>query len=315
MLPLTAFTSPIAEAGGPLQFLNEFVAQHSKELLGQRLTAFFEPKADISYSRKESLLVDDDQEHIFRLVDLGFGDDATTCGAPRLVTCLNLVDAILTDGFVTQADPLQIWKNPQTMTLDQLWMSYVKGHARSCTALAMAVILMDHFQDPSALQAAGGSSLLESLRAIRVRVNTIAPDVMAVAFRNALLAHRGSIRQAHDVLNWIQKLDKVSTATGQTAEDVLQRWNQQCPENAKITGNKRVCCLNIIKGIDGESRALLIEHASKYGSKIAFSDDAFASKKILPGHKPRLPVPRWNRWLTVTNDSFKLMLLHVIKKH
>ena len=82
MLPLTAFTSPIERAGGPMQFLS----QHSKELLGQRLMAFFEPKADISYSRKESLLVDDDQEHIFRLVDLGFGDDATTCGAPRLVT-------------------------------------------------------------------------------------------------------------------------------------------------------------------------------------------------------------------------------------
>lgn len=99
------------------------------------------------------------------------------------------------------------------MKLDKFWMSYAKGHARACTAPAMAVIVMDHFQDPSTLQAAGGSNLLESLRAIRVRVSAVAQDLTSVAFKNALLAHRGSIRQAHEVLNWIKKLAKVSAAT------------------------------------------------------------------------------------------------------
>ena len=319
MLTRIDFARPKEAAGGVLQLLEEHVRDHcqsSKENLASHLSAFFEPKLDISYTDKEHLQLDDDKEHIVRLVDLGFGQDATTCGAPRLHTSLNLLDAILTDGFVTQQDPLLIWKNPETLKLDKFWMSYVKGHARSCTALAVAVIVMDNFKDPSALHAAGGSNLLESLRAIRVRVNPVAPDMMSVAFRNALLAHRGSIRQAHDVLNWIQKLDKVSAATGQTAEDVLQRWNQQCPENAKVVGNKRLCCLNILKAMSGAARAVLIEHASKYGSNRAFTDDAFTSKKVLPGHKPRLQGnPKWTRWLTVTNDSLKLMLQHVIRKH
>ena len=94
-------------------------------------------------------------------------------------------------------------------------MSFVKGHARACTALAMALIVMDHFPDAAALTAVGGGNLLESLKAIRVRVAIVNQDLLAVAFKNALYAHRGSIRQPHDVLTWIQKLEKVSAAMGE----------------------------------------------------------------------------------------------------
>ena len=93
-------------------------------------------------------------------------------------------------------------------------MSYVKGHSRACTALAWSIILMDRFSDASALAAVGGGGLLESLKVIRVRVAIMAPDLMAVAFKNALMARRGAIRQAHDVLNLIQKLEKCLQALG-----------------------------------------------------------------------------------------------------
>ena len=105
------FARPIEAAGGVLQLLEEHVRDHcqsSKENLASHLSAFFEPKLDISYTDKEHLQLDDDKEHIVRLVDLGFGQDATTCGAPRLHTSLSLADATLTDGFVTQGDPLLI---------------------------------------------------------------------------------------------------------------------------------------------------------------------------------------------------------------
>ena len=201
------------------------------------------------------------------------------------------------------------------MQLDSFWMSFVKGHARACTALAMAVIIMDHFPDAAAFDAAGGGNILESLKIIRVRVAIVNQDLMAVAVKNALLAHRGSIRQAHDVLAWIQKLEKVSAATGQNPEDVLLKWNAQCPSDAKVGGNKRLCCMNILKGLDAKCRGLLIDHFSNFGAKGAFTDDAFVSKKILPGYKPRMSTPRWTRLLTVSHDSFLLMLRHVISKH
>ena len=315
MLQLPDFAGPITQAGGSMQFISACVEASSDDVLAARLASFFEPKPDLSYAKKDSLQMDDDKELLFRLVDLGYGDATTTKGQPRLHTCLQLIDSILTDGFVTQLDPILVWKNPQMMSQNVFWLSYVKGHSRACTALAMSIILMDRFSDASAVIAAGGGNLLESLKVIRVRVAIVAPDLMAVAFKNALLAHRGAIRQAHDVLNWIQKLEKVSASTGVTPDDVLSKWNSECPAEARVLGNKRVCCMHILRSINHDCRVVLLDHASKFGAKSAFTDDAFTSKRILPGHKPRLPSQRWCRWQTVTHDSFMLMLQHVIQKH
>eukprot|EP00959_Pyramimonas_sp_CCMP1952_P215959 4517072-Pyramimonas_sp.AAC.1 len=75
------------------------------------------------------------------------------------------------------------------------------------------------FGEVGKLSEAGGQRLLVNLRAVRVRCHEVAPDMMAVAFKNALLAHRGSIRKARDVLSWIQKLEKVSAATGWSEDE------------------------------------------------------------------------------------------------
>ena len=216
-----------------MQLVRNYVANASEDELARRLASFFEQKAHVKYSKKELLMMDDhDKEHIFRLQDLGYGSQATTKGPPRLHTCISLSDAIYTDGLVTQHDPLQIWKNPQTMEAEIFWTSFVKGHARACTALAMAIIVMEHFPTAAALEAVGGRNFLESFKTVRMRIAIVAPDLMAVAFKNALLAHRGSIRQAHDVLAWLQKLEKVSAATGLNAEDVLNKWNQNARKDA-----------------------------------------------------------------------------------
>ena len=154
--------------------------------------------------------MDDDKELRFRLTDLGFSDATTTKDQARLHTCLQLVESILTDGVITQMDPILMWKNTQTLSKLIFWQSYVKGHTRACTASTMAIIIMQRFSHPDQLFAVGGGGLLESLKVIRVRVAIVAPDLMAVAFKNALLAHSGSIRQAHDVLNWIANLESIS---------------------------------------------------------------------------------------------------------
>ena len=315
MLPLQEFLGPIERAGGSMQLVCDRIEKETEEVFAQRLAAFFEPKADLSYSSKENMQMEDDVEHIVRLVDLCYSSLATTKGPPRLHTCLSIADSIFTDGFITQSDPLLIWKNPKTMQHPYFWASYVKGHARASTALAMAVILMDNFPDAAAMERIGGANLLESLKGIRVRVAMCAQDVMAVAFKNAQLAYRGSMRKAHDVLAWIQKLEKVSAATGVPPADVLAKWNQDCPSEARVTGNKRLCCLNILQQLNTDTRVILTDHFSKFGSNSAFTDDAFTSKKILPGTKPRMQSPRWVRWLTTSNGSFQLMLRHIIQKH
>jgi hypothetical protein len=193
-------------------------------------------------------------------------------------------------------------------------MSYVKGHARACTALAMAIIAMEHFPNAAALRNVGGGHIVDSLRAIRVRIATVAPDIIQIAFQNARIAHRGSIRNGHDALAWLEKLEKVGAASGETPDALLKKWNQECPAEAKIVGNKQMCIMNILK-VNVECRTLLVNHASKFGSNSAFNDSTFTSKKIWPGYKPRLDKQRWVRWLSVSNESFHLMLRHLIQKY
>ena len=73
--------------------------------------------------------------------------------------------------------------------------------------------------------------------------------------------------------------------------------------------------MNLLKNVNHDCRKILIDHASKFGQKSAFTDDAFTSKKIIPSFKPHLSSARWTRWQTVTHESFKFMLVHVIQKH
>ena len=95
-----------------MQLVCNCVASSSEETLAQRLGLFFEKKCDLLYSNKDMLNMDDAIDQNFRLRDLGYASQATTNGPPRLHTCLSLCDSIFTDGFVTQGDPLMIWKKP-----------------------------------------------------------------------------------------------------------------------------------------------------------------------------------------------------------
>ena len=308
------FMEPIKRCGGPMQYLLAYIADKGGEAeFAKRLAAFFEPLPAVSYNTKEDC-EGSGVELIFRLGDIGYSDLCTTKGQPRLHTSLQLVDCIQAQGFDTQTDPLWIWTNEQTHTKSAFWMSFVKGHTRSCTVLAMAAIAMDHFATPDAMVDAGLGHLLGSLKIIRVRVYA-AQDIQSVAFQNANLAYKGSMRQAHDIVNWLQKLAKLSAATGWTADDLVAKWNAQAPVGAKIVGQKLVSLKHLLQDIKDDARSLLIDHASKYGANSAFTDDAFNNKKILPGHKPLREHPRWSKWLTVSHDSFILMLENLIYKH
>ena len=311
------FTGPIKSSGGPMQFLVGHIAGKGGDAeFAKRLGKFFEPLPDAVYNTKAdcAALANSSGDLIFRLSDIGYSDLCTTKGPPRSHTSLLLVDSIQTTGFETLGDPLVIWKNDRTHDQSAFWMSFVKGHTRGCTALCIAAIAMDHFESPEAMIDAGLGNLRNSLRIIRVRMNP-SQDLQIIAFQNASLAYKGSIRQAHDIVNWLQKLTKLSSATGSTADDIVAKWNAQAPEGGKIAGQKKVSLNSLLNHIDTASRTLLIEHASKHGDKGAFTDDSWTNKKILPGYKPARDHPLWKKWLTVTHASFKLMLQSLIYKH
>ena len=104
--------------------------------------------------------------------------------------------------------PLLVWKSPKMQVRGNFWHAYANGRTRTCTAWAMAYIIARYFPIPEMLVLVGGGEHLASLRATRVRSAMVVPDLMALAFQNAVLAHFGSIRQSHAQRNWIQKLEQ-----------------------------------------------------------------------------------------------------------
>ena len=159
-------------------------------------------------------------------------------------------------------------RNDEQLQRAQWWVSWVKGHTRACTAIAMAIILMELYEDPQRAMAAGGDKLLKSLKSVIIRRAHVAQDLLSIAFENALLSHRGSIRQAHDVSMWLQKLVKL-VSTGVTAEEIISRWNKKRPADARLMDNKRMCCLNLLKYAGKDGQQALLDHVSKFGKKSA----------------------------------------------
>ena len=315
------FTKPIREAGGPQQFITAYVLKCGAENVAQQLAAVYESEIEVSYATQASISshTSINVDCFCRLQDLGFSDHCTSKGYPRLITSLSLIDSMLTgvppDGFVTQNDPLLIWVNPATMTSTHFWTSFIKGHTRACCALAVAIIAFRKYTTTQEMIAAGLGRLVTSLKVIRVRVVSGTVDLMSVAFQNATLTHRSSIRQKDDLLCWMAKLNKVCSSTGTTPDEVLKKYNSQAPVQARVTGQQRTSCLNLLQQTTPEIRSMLIAHASQFGTNSAFQDDAFTSKKVLPGWKPRLDSARWNKLLMVTNNSMMIMLQHLIKRH
>ena len=181
-----------------MQYLsNKYPTEELQRDLGCRLDLFYK-RDTMLYSDRSDLIspqatnVLAPTELVYKLSDCGISDACTSKGAPRLHTSLKLIDEILTSGYVTSGDALTAWPNPATEGYQYFWLSWVKGQQRSCTAVSMADICMDKYQTPSAFFSVD-PELFHSFQHVRVRNANVPPDVMSVAFTNALLSYRGSL--------------------------------------------------------------------------------------------------------------------------
>ena len=90
------FMEPIKRCGGPMQYLDRYIANKGgQDQFAKLLGEFFQPLPDIVYSTKADCDVADNDLK-FKLGDLGYSDLCTTGGKPRLQTSLKLVDGIQT---------------------------------------------------------------------------------------------------------------------------------------------------------------------------------------------------------------------------
>lgn len=139
-------------------------------------------------------------------------------------------------------------------------------------------------------------------------------DLMKVAFANARLSSRGSIRKPHDVSCWLSKMSLL-VDRGLKAESAIKTWNQEATRETQLMGQKRVALLALLSAPSG-TKKLLLDHASYFGSASAFSEECFAAKNLFPGFVPRSVLERtWRSRLSITDAGFLLFLRYIDASH
>lgn len=187
------------------------------------------------------------------------------------------------------------------------WLRYVKGAARTCSLLLLAYVAMRQGWDLPLLC----PYLQESMLAIYCRQELFVADAESLAFANAKLSARGSIRRAHCVLTWLGVFQSMKVSdSGPGPSDLIKRWNAQSTREGQLQGAKRAALLQLLS-LKEDSVSLLLRHLSDFGSGTAFPEDAFSHKRLLPGGCPRgvsVSSKDWNTRLTVTVRGFNTML-------
>ena len=147
-----------------------------------------------------------------------------------------------------------------------------------------------------------------SIRTISVVVEKHA-TIISVALRNAQLAHRGSIRRAHCALTWVGTLLTLQTEfNSQDASQTIKQYNTMASAGAQLQGNKRVSILALLQ-VDPATIGCMMDALSTLTSDgTPWTDEAWSNKKVMPGHVARSADPAWSARLTITTESFGLMV-------
>ena len=108
-------------------------------------------------------------------------------------------------------------------------VGYVKGMARASTLMALVHCCWDWGVPlPEIVQ--------QSANVIWVRRALLSFDAVQLAFENAKLSARGSIRKAHCSITWVMKLLKLVSGTALSAPNVIKDWNMVSTKDAALVG-------------------------------------------------------------------------------
>lgn len=118
------------------------------------------------------------RQFVVHLNDLSWDEQSSPKPPPFRTQSELLLDEFLTNGCVTQTDPLQVWEAPDSRsTMTNQWVSYVKGAARSATMLFLASFSIRYHWDFGSLF----PELQRSMCAIHCRRGDCASDIASVA--------------------------------------------------------------------------------------------------------------------------------------
>ena len=121
--------------------------------------------------------------------------------------------------------------------------------------------------------------MARSFSCIIAKLGSLADSEEAIAFENAKLSVRGSIRNAHDVVTWLGVFSLMKKKQHSFDPSALvNKWNKDASKQSQITGWK-MALMNLLT-LENEAIDLLIAVVSTHGEKNCFTEEAFSNKKI-----------------------------------
>ena len=115
------------------------------------------------------------------------------------------------------------------------------------------------------------------------------------------------------MITWLSKL-LILKAKGLSPGQVLKRWNESATRESSVQGAKRTALL-LLLDLPADSTQLLVHHTATFGAEGAFSNEAFANKRLATGYTPRGMPRQWQTRLTNTVDGFNLFVRYVHASH
>ena len=306
---LTAFDLLCDEYGGPAQWLlHKF--KHSEDDFRASLTSTFPWMASIDYAQP-AVLGKKDRSFV-HVSTLSFSQESSTKGLPYRGTCRHIVEEILMHGFSTEAEPLILWCSPDDRLLSQAHFRcrYVKGSARCVSLLSLLAL----FQDLEVDVMVHFPYIYQSVQVIHVLFQAHG-SITSVAIANAHLSCAGSIRQAHDVMTWVNKLRRLEGGAD-TPAAILEKFNSSATSKGRVTGNRRVAALALLQPECKRGCEMMVDLLSMIGSRaVWWAEDSFCNKKLLPNFTPRTGRSSWNPILAVTEESFCMWIESLNRQH
>ena len=121
------------------------------------------------------------------------------------------------------------------------------------------------------------------------------------------------VRNTHCAVTWTCKLSKLKTSAGLAdASAAIKEWNSMATRDAALTGGKRTAVLSLLN-IGDAALGILLDYVSTVGpDNSIFTDDCWGNKKVLPGWEPKGMDTAWSRRLSISDESFRLMLQRLI---
>ncbi len=319
--------------GGPQRLLQDLFPATKKKMFADIIRQMVPPGVDTDYFDRhmvpavQELRAPGEGVQVVELLCLGYD---TCCSLKPMVAthkALQLWGEYLVDGFITHDNPLLITQ-PQELcaapgspaTCMDNWcheadnqamsifsLGYVKGLARSVTALAVIAVSYKHNIDLQGTH----PKLWESLRRVYIVKELGTENTLHVLMRAAKLSVRGSIRKPFNCLEWTICMRKLKNEIDDTS--IITRWNSLASSEHKLHGRKHQSVACLLKLPDSVLERYLT-HVQDHGwDHTCWNEDVLGEKRIHVGFKHGANTAAWSR-RTIVSEASELMMIEHCEK-